>query len=154
MNKKMLVCSVAALAIVLACSIGLTQDKKQDREQKKKLAQEKKEWTAKLKEMTPEQRRVAIAKKAFEEDTAPWQEVRKIALSEKAAKTVEAIDKIIAAKAEQLKKKLAAPKKSEDAEQKKIKGEGKRGGKREGKGEGKREGKREGKGKKAETDTK
>jgi len=140
MKKKVLVCSVAALAILLACSVGLTKDKAQNKEQKKKMAEQQKAWQEKLKAMTPEQRRIAIAKKAFDADAAPWREVRKIALAEKATKTVAAIDKIIAAKEEQLKKKLAAPEKRKRDAQKE--------------GEGKRQGKREGKGKKAGTDKK
>lgn len=62
--------------------------------------------------MTPEQRRVALAQKALEDDLAPWKQVRQIAADEKAVKTLAAIDNIIAQKQEQFKKKMAAAEKS------------------------------------------
>lgn len=117
--KKLLICSVAALAILLAGGTALTKEKGRtktaDKEtrrvsEKKKLSEEEKQWKEKLESMTPEERRVAIAKKALETELGPWQQVRKIALEEKAAKTVAAIDKIIADRQQQFKKKLAAMK--------------------------------------------
>ena len=133
--KKMLICSVAALAILLAGSTALTKEKgkarKADKEtrkvsEKKKLSEQEKQWREKLKAMAPEERRLAMAKKALENELAPWQEVRKVAVEEKATKTVAAIDKIIAAKQEQFKKKLEAMKEGGPAETDKSKGEGKR----------------------------
>lgn len=120
--KKVLICSVAALVLLLTGGTAVTKERAKSKEankqtksitENKKLSTEQKQAKEQLKEMTPEQRRVALAKKAFEEEMAPWQAVRKIAVEEKATKTVAAIDKIIAAKQEQLKKKLEAPAKTE-----------------------------------------
>ena len=84
------------------------------------------EWKAKLEAMTPEQRRVALAQKALEDDLAPWKQVRQIAADEKAVKTLAAIDKIVAEKQEQFKKKMSAVEKSDQPNAKKPKGQGKR----------------------------
>jgi len=73
MMKKLLICSVAALAVLLAGGTALTKEKNRaknpDREtrkvsEKKKLSEEEKQWQEKLESMTPEERRLAIAKKA------------------------------------------------------------------------------------------
>jgi DNA anti-recombination protein RmuC len=127
--KKVLICSVAVLAILLAGSTALTKEKgkaKNPDRGTRKLSEEEKQWREKLKEMTPEQRRLEMAKKALANELAPWQEVRKIAVEEKAAKTVAAIDRIIAARQEQFKKKLQAMKEGGPAKTDKAKGEGKR----------------------------
>jgi hypothetical protein len=51
--------------------------------------------------------KLEAVKKAFESEIASWKDVRKIAEEEKATKTIAAIDKIIGAKEEALKKQLA-----------------------------------------------
>jgi len=113
--KKVLICSVAALVVLLAGGTALTKETAKNKEANKqaknaaestKPSAELKQAKEQLKDMTPEQRRAALAKKALEEELAPWQAVRKIAVEENATKTVAAIDKIIAAKQEQFKKKL------------------------------------------------
>jgi len=131
--RKVLVLSIVALTFLCA-SVGLSKDKKAKAEggQQKKLTAEGKQWREQLKAMNPEQQVIAKAKKAFEDDVAPWKEVRKIAESEKATKTMAAIDKILAAKEEQFKKKLASLEKktgyqgkSKDKGASKDKGDGK-----------------------------
>jgi hypothetical protein len=114
--KKKLVLGVAALAILVSCGIAFTaeKDKSKNKAQKQKLTAEEKAWKEKLEAMTPEQRRLAIANKALETDLAPWREVRKIAESEKATRTLAAIDKIIATKEQQFKKKLQAAAKRQE----------------------------------------
>lgn len=129
MKMRMLVCSVAALGILLACSVGLAENKVRTKGQRKKISQEQKEFQEKLKAMSPQERRITLAKKAFEVAMAPWREVRKIALAEKATKTVAAIDKIIAAKEGQFKKKLAGAAKRKEAGAKKPKTQDKSKGK-------------------------
>lgn len=120
--KKVLICSVAALVLLLTAGTAVTKERTKSKEanrqtkstaENKKLSAEQKQAKEQLKEMTPEQRRAALAKKALEEELAPWQAVRKIAVEEKATKTVAAIDKVIAAKQDQFKKKLQAPTKTE-----------------------------------------
>ncbi len=117
--KKVLICSVAALVVLLAGGTALTKEAAKNKEATKQVknAAEKtkpsvdlKQAKEQLKDMTPEQRRAALAKKALEEDLAPWQAVRKIAVEENATRTVAAIDKIIAGKQEQFKKKLEGTK--------------------------------------------
>jgi len=121
--RKMLICSAAALAILLAGSTALTQEKGRAKEGNKvtkkvadnkaagnKGSEEDKQWREKLKTMTPEQRQVAMAQKSFDSEMAPWQQVRKIAADEKATKTLAAIDKIIAEKQSQFSKRLKAMK--------------------------------------------
>lgn len=133
--KKVLICSVAILSILLANDTALTKEqakarniKRQTRvaSEKKKLSEEEKRFRETLKTMTPEQRQLALAKRTFEKSLISWQEVRKIAVEEKAAKTVAAIDKIIADKQAQFKKKLETMKKEGVAKGDKTKGEGKR----------------------------
>jgi hypothetical protein len=111
--KKKIVLTVAALAILLSCGIAFTAEKEKGKAkaQRQKMTAEEKAWKEKLAAMTPEQRKLAMAKRALEMDLAPWREVRKIAEGEKAAKTVAAIDKIIATKEQQFKKKLEAAEK-------------------------------------------
>jgi len=92
----------------------------------KGLSEEQKQWKAKLEAMTPEQRRLALAQRALENDLAPWKQVRQIAAEEKAAKTLEAIDKIIAQKQEQFKKKMAAAERRNQPKAEKPMGEGNR----------------------------
>ncbi|MBL7188226.1 MAG: hypothetical protein ISS70_18030 [Phycisphaerae bacterium] len=129
--KKALICSVAALAILLAASTALTREKGKakgaDRSTKrageKKISEEEKQWKAKLEGMTPEQRRVALAQKALDDDLAPWKQVGQIAAEEKAVKTLAAIDKIIAAKQDQFKKKMAGAQEKGQSKADKPKGE-------------------------------
>jgi hypothetical protein len=140
--KRVMVLSAMVLAILL--SGAAIQAKGEGRVRAtagkaKGLTEEEKQWKEKLKAMTPEQRQVAMAQKALEKELAPWQEVRKIAVEEKAEKTVAAIDKVIAAKQAQLKKKLEAmakrkaasvdkPKKEKAASADKPKKENRQGG--------------------------
>lgn len=132
--KKVLICSVAALVILLAGGTALTKEKGKARQANqgakrvagKEVSEEQKQWKAKLEAMTPEQRRLALAQKALEDDLAPWKQVRQIAADEKATKTVAAIDKIIAEKQEQFKKKMSAAEKRDEPKAEKPKGEGKR----------------------------
>jgi nitrate reductase cytochrome c-type subunit len=133
--KKVLICSVAALVVLLASGTALTEEKGKSKEANKqaknaaestKPSAELKQAKEQLKDMTPEQRRAALAKKALEEELAPWQAVRKIAVEENATKTVAAIDKIIAAKQEQFKKKLDATKAEKPAATDKPAAESKR----------------------------
>jgi DNA polymerase II small subunit/DNA polymerase delta subunit B len=132
--KKVLICSIAVLAILLASGAAQTKEKARGKgrqkaemkEAKKKMTEEEKQWREKLEAMTPEERRVAMAKRAFEIELKPWQEVRKIAAEEKATKTVAAIDKIITGKQEQLRKKLEAAAKKEGRREGKPQGEGRR----------------------------
>jgi hypothetical protein len=119
--RKMLICSVVAMAILWASSIGFTKEKgqtknkSQARQQKKQMTEEQKQWRQKLRAMTPEERKLAMAKKDFEMNIAPWHAVLKIANEEKATKTIAAITKIIADKEQLLKKKLAAVEKKKAA---------------------------------------
>ncbi len=116
--KKVLICSVVALVILLAGSTALTQEKGRAREGNKdrknvagnKISEEEKQWREKLKAMTPEERQLALAQRTFDTEMAPWQHVRKIAAEEKATKTLAAIDKIIAEKKTQFDKRLKAMK--------------------------------------------
>ena len=130
---KVLICTVAAMAIMLAGSTALTREKDRSRvknrettREKRKLSEADKQWREKLKEMTPEQKRVAMAQRAFDAELAPWQQVRKIAASENATKTVAAIDKIMADKQTQFKKKLAAIKEGKPVKGDETKDEGNR----------------------------
>lgn len=104
--RNSVICTVACLAILCAGSVGLAKQRGQRREQKQ-TTQEDKEWRQKLKAMTPEQRRVAVAQKALETDLAALRQMRKTAVEENAGRTVAQIEKAIAAKEEQSKK-LAA----------------------------------------------
>lgn len=116
--KKALICSAAALAILLAGSTALTQERGRAREGNRdrknvvanKTSEEEKQWREKLKTMTPEERQLAVAQRTFATEMGPWQQVRKIAAEEKAAKTLAAIDKIIAEKKAQFDKRLNAMK--------------------------------------------
>jgi len=123
--KKVLICIVAAMVILLAGSTALTKEKNRSRvknkntaKETKKLSEEEKQWREKLKGMTPEQKRVAMAQRNFDAELAQWRQVRKIAAGENAAKTVAAIDKIMADKQAQFKKKMAVAK-----EKKPVKGD-------------------------------
>ena len=132
--KKTLICGAVALVLLLAGGTALTKEKGKAKEANrgtkrvagKGLSEEQKQWKAKLQAMTPEQRRLAIAQKALEGDIAPWKKVRQIATEEKAVRTVAAIDKIIAEKQEQFKKKMEAAEKRERAASDKSKGDDKR----------------------------
>ena len=123
--KKILICMVAVMVILLAGSTALTKEKNRARvknrdtaKETKKLSEEEKQWREKLKGMTPEQKRLAIAQRNFDAELAQWQQVRKIATGENAAKTVAAIDKIITDKQAQFKEKMAVAK-----EKKTVKGD-------------------------------
>jgi hypothetical protein len=133
--RKLLICTVAALVILLAGGTATakataknegTNIKSKNVGQKKNLSARNKQWREQLKAMTPEQRRVALAQRAFDAEIAPWQQVRKIAAAEKANKTVAAIDKILAGKQEQFKKRLAAIKGKKPAQTNKLKAKGTR----------------------------
>lgn len=132
--KKVLICSVAALVLLLAGGTAFTGEKGRAREANrgtkrvagKGVSEEQKQWKAKLEAMTPEQRRTALAQRALENDLAPWKQVRQIAAGERAVKTLAAIDKIIAGKQEQFKKKMAAAQKRGQVGAAKRKGESKR----------------------------
>jgi len=116
--KRVLICSAVTLAILLAGSTALTQEKSRAREGNRdrknvagnKVSEEEKQWREKLKTMTPEERQLAMAQKTFDDEMAPWQQVRKIAAEEKAPKTLAAIDKIIAEKKAQFDKRHKAMK--------------------------------------------
>lgn len=131
--KKILICSVAALAILLAGSTAMTQEtnkaknapkeaaKATKNAAEKKVSEQDKQWQEQFKSMTPEQKRLALTQKQLDEELAPWLQVRKIAAEENATKTVAAIDKIITAKKEQFKKRAGAMKeKPADAEKPKA----------------------------------
>lgn len=132
--KKTLICGALALVLLLAGGTALTKEKGRAREgtrrtkrvAEKSISEEQKQWKAKLQAMTPEQRRLALAQKALEDDLAPWKKVRQIAAEEKAQRTVAAIDKIIAEKQEQFKKKMASAEKRDEAKTDKPKDEGER----------------------------
>jgi hypothetical protein len=97
--KRVLVCSVAALAILCAGSITLA---KNATGQKKATTADKP--TADMKKaLTPAEK----AKKTHETEMATWKEVLKVAQDEKATKTIAAIEKVIKAKDEAFKKELA-----------------------------------------------
>jgi hypothetical protein len=123
--KKILICMVAAMVILLAGSTALTKEKNRARvknrdtaKETKKLSEEEKQWREKLKGMTPEQKRLAIAQRNFDAELAQWRQVRKIAAGENAAKTMAAIDKIMADKQAEFKKKMTVAK-----EKKPVKGD-------------------------------
>jgi len=131
--KKVLICIIAAMVIMLAGSKAMTKEKTRSKAKNKdaaratkKISEEQKQWREKLKEMTPEQRRVALAQKNFDAELAPWIQVRKIAVGENAAKTVVAIDRIMAEKQTQFKKKMAAAKEKTTDKGDNAKGEGNR----------------------------
>ena len=132
--KKTLICGAVALVLLLAAGTALTKEKGRAKEANrgtkrvagKGLSEEQKQWKAKLEAMTPKQRRLALAQRALENDLAPWKQVRQIAAEEKAAKTLEAIDKIIAQKQEQFKKKMAAAERRNQPKAEKPMGEGNR----------------------------
>ena len=135
--RKILICSVAALAVLLAGSTAMTQEtnkakgtsKEAARGAKnaaeKKVSEQDKQWQEQFKAMTPEQKRLALTQKQLDEELAPWLAVRKIAVEENATKTVAAIDKVITAKKEQFKKRSGALK-EKPAEADKPKAEGAR----------------------------
>lgn len=112
--KKVLICSAVALAILVAGSTALTQERGRAREGNRdrknvagnKISDEEKQWREKLKTMTPEERQFAMAQRTFDSEMAPWRQVRKIAAEEKATKTLAAIDKVIAEKKAQFDKRL------------------------------------------------
>lgn len=120
--RKILICSVAALAVLLAGSTAMTQETNKAKEApkeaakaaknvaEKKVSEQDKQWQEQFKAMTPEQKRLALTQKQLDEELAPWLQVRKIAVEENATKTVAAIDKIITAKKEQFKKRAGAMK--------------------------------------------
>jgi len=134
--KKILICSVAALVILLA-GTAMTQETNKAKESpkeaakaaknvaEKKVSEQDKQWQEQFKAMTPEQKRLALTQKQLDEELAPWLQVRKIAVEENATKTVAAIDKIITAKKEQFKKRSGAMK-EKPAEAVKPKAEGTR----------------------------
>lgn len=133
--KKVLICSVATLVILLAGGTAMTKERAKNKEantttrnvgEKKGLSEQDKQWREQLKAMTPEQRRLALAQRAFDEELAPWQQVRKIAVEENATRAVAAIDKIIAGKKEQFKKRTQAMKEAKSAQTDKPKAEGAR----------------------------
>ena len=131
--RKILICSVAALVILLAGGTAMTQETNKAKEAgkaaknvaEKKVSEQDKQWQEQFKAMTPEQKRLALTQKQLDEDLAPWLQVRKIAVEENATKTVAAIDKIITAKKEQFKKRAGAMK-EKPAEADKPKAEGTR----------------------------
>jgi predicted Rossmann-fold nucleotide-binding protein len=134
--RKVLICSIAALVILLAGGTGTAKERTNNKEantkiknvgEKKNLSEQDKQWKEKFKAMTPEQKRLALAQRAFDEEMAPWQQVRKIAVEENATKTLAAIDKIIAGKKEQFNKKAQAIKEGKPAQANKPKAEGTRG---------------------------
>lgn len=133
--KKALICSIAALVILLAGGTAMTKERAGNKEantkaknvgEKKSLSEQDKQWKEQFKAMTPEQKRLALAQRAFDEEMAPWQQVRKIAVEENATRTVAAIDKIIAGKKEQFKKRAQAMKEAKSAQTDKPKAEGAR----------------------------
>lgn len=132
--KKTLIFGAVALVVLLAAGTALTKEKDRAREAdrgarrvaEKGLSEEQKQWKAKLEAMTPEQRRLALAQRALENDLAPWKQVRQIATEEKAERTVAAIDKIIAEKRDQFKKKMSAAEKRDRSGAGKPKGGSKR----------------------------
>jgi hypothetical protein len=107
--KRKMTFSLAIVVILCAGSLCMGQEKARQKNQgaRAKVSAEQKAWQAKLKKMTPEQQKIARAKKAFEASVAPWRKVRQIAAKEKATKTLAAIDQIIAAKQQQFKKRMA-----------------------------------------------
>ena len=138
--KKMLICIVAAMVILSASSAALTKEKNRTRAKNrnadravKKLSEEEKQWREKLKGMTPEQRRVALAQKNFDAELAQWRQVRKIAADENAAKTIAAIDKIITDKQTQFMKKMTIAKEKKIGKGDNAKDEGSRREGRKGK---------------------
>jgi len=109
--KRVMVLSAMALVILLSSAAIQADDTQRvgaTARKAKGMSEKEKQWRENLKAMTPEQRQLAMAQKAMEKELAPWQAVRKIAAEEKAEKTVAAIDKVIAAKEAQFKKKLEA----------------------------------------------
>ncbi|MBI9016504.1 MAG: hypothetical protein JEZ07_04500 [Phycisphaerae bacterium] len=131
MKKTLLILSVLA-AMLMVCEMGLAKEKgekkekgakQQVKEKANKVTDAEKQFREKLKDMSPEERKVAMIKKSYETETAQWQEVRKVAVEEKAIKTIAAVDKILAAKKAEMEKKLAMATK--------IKGENKKKDKKE-----------------------
>ena len=127
--RHLMICAVASLAILCAGDVGLAKHRGERKEQKR-ATQEDKEWRQKLKTMTPEQRRIAVAQKALETDLTMLRQMRKTAVEEKATRTMAAIDKAIAAKEEQAKKLTAALEKRKAGR----KGEVGKGGQTQGQG--------------------
>jgi hypothetical protein len=121
--KKTLTFSLAIVAILWAGSMCMGQEKARQKKQgaRAKVSADQKAWQEKLKNMTPEQQQVARAKKAFGTSVAPWRKVRKIALQEKATKTLAAIDQIIAAKEKQFSRRMAGPAKGKAKPQARVK---------------------------------
>jgi len=121
--KKVLICSVAALVVLLAGGTALTKETAKNKEAakqaksaaEKKVSEQDKQFREQFKGMTPEQKRLALTQKQLDEELAPWLAVRKIAVEENATKTVAAIDKIITAKKEQFKKRSGAMKEDKPA---------------------------------------
>ena len=131
--KKVLICSVAALVILLAGNTALTRERnrsegrnRENARKTNKISEQDRQWREKLKSMTPEQRRIAMAQKNFDTELAPWQQVRKIAAGENAVKTIAAIDKIIADKQSLLKKRLEALNRKKPANEDKTRERGNR----------------------------
>ena len=122
--KRVLICSIVGLFLLSLAGVGSSQEKPRRERAREgaKLTEAEKKWRQELQAMTPQQRQVAMAKKNLENELASWQEVRKIALSENATKTVAAIDKIVVAKQEAFKKKLAAQEKRQAGPQDREKG--------------------------------
>lgn len=131
--RKILICSAAALVVLLAGGTAMTQETDKAKEApkeagkelkkvaEKKVSEQDKQWQEQFKAMTPEQKRLALTQKQFDEELAPWLAVRKIAAEENATKTVAAIDKIITAKKEQFKKRSGAMKeKPAEADKSKV----------------------------------
>ena len=123
--KKTMTFSVAILVILWAGSQCMGQEKGREKRQgnRGKVSVEQKVWQEKLAKMTPEQQKIARAKKAFEVAVAPWRKVRLIAVKEKATKTVAAIDQVIAVKEKQFKRRLGAQKKAKPQTRAKKQGE-------------------------------
>jgi hypothetical protein len=119
--KKTMTFGLAIVAILWVGSVCMGQEKAAAKRQgnqnrasarrqgnPRRVSADQKAWQAKLKTMTPEQQRVAKAKRAFQLSVAPWREVRQIAAKEKATATLAAIDKIIAAKEKQFSRRFAS----------------------------------------------
>jgi hypothetical protein len=103
--KRLMICCVAALAILWAGNVGLAKDRTERREQRK-MTREDKRGPQKSKATTPEQRKVvvAMAKKAIKKDLAFLRQTRETAVAEKATRTVAKIDRAIAAQERQSRK--------------------------------------------------
>jgi len=141
--KKTLALSIAILAVLWSAGVGSGREQKNPEKRQArqaKVSEEQKAWQEELKTMTPEQQKVAKAKRAFELAVAPWREVRLIALQEKAVKTLAAIDLNIAAKEKVLNRRLAALEKGNAGPQAGAKKQAKERPERKGKGKKKGEG--------------